>query len=234
MIRLDGVRFAYAGGTDVVDADTLEIGPGLTLLVGPNGAGKSTLLRLIAGVERPREGRISIGGHELWEAEVAARQPIAYVPEQPELTPYATIEEIVRLVCRLRRVSEQEGTAAIERAGLAAHASRSVRELSQGQRRRAVLAAAWVGQPSVLLLDEPLEAMDRAMRGEVIEWIRDAASGGLTAVVASHDFDDLVDTASAALSVRDGAVTSHVLPDDPAARRGLLDTLARGGPGPPK
>jgi ABC-type multidrug transport system ATPase subunit len=228
MIRLEGVRFAYPGGLDVVDAHELEIGPGLTLLLGPNGAGKSTLLRLIAGVERPREGRISIRGHDLWEAEVAARQPIAYVPEQPELTPYATIEEIIRLVCRLRCVSEDEATAAIERVGLAGHASRSVRQLSQGQRRRAVLAAAWVGQPSVLLLDEPLEAMDRAMRGDVIEWIRDSATQGRTAVVASHDFDDLVETASAALSVRAGSTTMHALPDDPVARGGFLDSLARG------
>jgi ABC-type multidrug transport system ATPase subunit len=228
MIRLDGVRFAYPGGADIVDTHELAIGPGLTLLLGPNGAGKSTLLRLIAGVERPREGRISIHGHDLWDAEVAARQPIAYVPEQPELTPYATIEEIVRLVCRLRGVSKDDAATAIERVGLAGHASRSIRQLSQGQRRRAVLAAAWVGQPSVLLLDEPLEAMDRAMRDEVIAWIRDAATQGRTAVVASHDFDDLVETASAALSVRAGSVTMHTLPDDPDARVRLLDSLARG------
>jgi ABC-type multidrug transport system ATPase subunit len=228
MIRLDGVRFAYPGAADIVEAHELAIGPGLTLLLGPNGAGKSTLLRLIAGVERPREGRISIHGHDLWNAEVAERQPIAYVPEQPELTPYATIEEIVRLVCRLRGVPKDDAAAAIERVGLAGHASRSIRQLSQGQRRRAVLAAAWVGQPSVLLLDEPLEAMDRAMRDEVIEWIRDAATQGRTAVVASHDFDDLVETASAALSVRAGSVTMHALPDDPGARGRLLDALARG------
>lgn len=228
MIRLDGVRFAYPDGTDVVDADALEIGSGLTLLLGPNGAGKTTLLRLIAGVERPREGHVSIHGHDLWEAEVAARQPIAYVPEQPELTPYATIDEIVRLVCRLRGVSEDDAAGAIDRVGLTGHASRSIRQLSQGQRRRAVLAAAWVGQPSVLLLDEPLEAMDRAMRDDVIEWIRDSATAGRTTVVASHDFGDLVDTASAALSVRGGSATIHTLPDDRTARCALLDSLARG------
>lgn len=228
MIRLDGVRFAYPDGTDVVDVDALEIGSGLTLLLGPNGAGKTSLLRLIAGVERPREGRISIHGHDLWEAEVAARQPIAYVPEQPELTPYATIDEIVRLVCRLRGVSEDAAAGAIERVGLADLGSRSIRQLSQGQRRRAVLASAWVGEPSVLLLDEPLEAMDRSMRDEVIEWIRDSAAQGRTALVASHDFGDLADAATGALSVRDGSATLHTLPEDHAARGALLDSLARG------
>jgi ABC-type multidrug transport system ATPase subunit len=228
VIRLDGVRFAYPGGPDVIDAREVGIEPGLTLLLGPNGAGKSTLLRLMAGVERPREGRISIHGHDLWKAEVAARQPIAYVPEQPELTPYATIEEIVRLVCRLRCVPEEEAAVAIERVGLAGHAARSIRQLSQGQRRRAVFAAARVGQPSVLLLDEPLEAMDRAMRDEIVRWIRESVEQGRTVVAASHEFDDFVETASAALSVRDGSAMVHPLPDDPAQRRDLLDTLARG------
>ena len=65
------------------------------------------------------------------------------------------------------------------------------------------------------------------VRDEVIEWIRDSATQGLTAVVASHDFDDLVETASAALSVHEGCVTKHALPHDPAARSGLLDALAR-------
>jgi ABC-type multidrug transport system ATPase subunit len=134
----------------------------------------------------------------------------------------------VRLVCRLRGVSEDAAAGAIERVGLADHASRSIRQLSQGQRRRAVLASAWVGEPSVLLLDEPLEAMDRAMRDEVIEWIRDSAAHGRTAVVASHDFGDLVDTAVAALSVHGGAATIHTLPDGHTARAALLDSLARG------
>mgnify|MGYP003694675093 CR=1 FL=1 len=101
-ISFRGVRFAYQAGVTVLDVPELEIGPGLTLLRGANGAGKTTLLRLAAGVERPDAGTIAIDGRDLWVEEARARKPIAYVPEQPDLTPYATIAEILSLVARLR------------------------------------------------------------------------------------------------------------------------------------
>jgi ABC-type multidrug transport system ATPase subunit len=227
VIQLRNVRFAYAGGPNAVDVQSLSIPPGLSLLLGPNGAGKSSLLRIVAGVERPAEGQISIGGHDLWSDEIAARKPLAYVPEQPELTPYATLEEIVRLVCHLRGVPDQQAAAALKRAGLESLGSRSVRQLSQGQRRRAVMAAAFVGQPSVLLLDEPFEAMDRGMREHLVDWIRDAVRQGHTVVVATHDFDELIELADRALAVEAGITTVHELPADTADREALLDRLAR-------
>jgi ABC-2 type transport system ATP-binding protein len=228
VILLDGIRFRYPGGPIVVEVDRLELGPGLTLLLGPNGAGKSTLLRMIAGVERPGQGRIAIHGHDLWSEEIASRKLLAYVPEQPELTPYATVREILQLVCRLRGVAEAEGSRALERVGLATDAARSVRQMSQGQRRRAVLAAALVGTPPVLLLDEPLEAMDRVMRDEIVAWIHGAVEQGRTVIAASHEFDDFAEIARAALAVRGGVAALHPLPADPVERSMVLDRLARG------
>lgn len=227
MIELREVRFAYADGPYAVDVRALTIPPGLSLLLGPNGAGKSSLLRVVAGVERPAGGSITIDGHDLWRDETAARRPIAYVPEQPELTPYATIHEILRLVCRLRGVSDDQGQVALERAGLAGLASRSVRQLSQGQRRRAVVAAAFVGRPTVLLLDEPFEAMDRGMREHLVDWIRTAVADGHTVVAATHEFDELMETADRALAVQQGVTTAHELPADRVERAALLDQLAR-------
>ncbi|HZF13113.1 MAG TPA: ABC transporter ATP-binding protein, partial [Thermoanaerobaculia bacterium] len=171
MIRLSGIGFSYGRGEPVLAEAEANLGPGLTLLVGPNGCGKSTLLKIAAGVELPDRGRVEIDGHDLWTNEVAARRSLAYVPEQPDLTPYATVREILGLVCRLRGEPRQAGEAALEKVGLAALAHRSVRELSMGQRRRAVLAAAFVGRPDHVLLDEPLEAMDRGARDDVLAWI---------------------------------------------------------------
>lgn len=229
MIRLEDVRFAYHGGPDVIRVPHLDIPRGLLLLLGPNGAGKSTLLRLIAGVERPRQGRILVEGLDLWRREVEARSNLVYVPEQPELTPYATIEEIVRLVCQLRGVDEAAGKQAIDRVGLGREARRSVRELSQGQRRRAVMAAALIGEASVLLLDEPLEAMDRGTRDDLLGWIHEASAVDRTVIVASHDFERLTQAAHAALAVEEGEVTLHEAPADVEERRALFDRLARGG-----
>ncbi len=95
----------------------LEITPGLTLRLGPNGCGKSTLRKLTAGSERPDSGRIEIDGHDLWSDEVAARRGLAYVPEQPDLTPYATVREILALVCRLRGEPRERGREALARVG---------------------------------------------------------------------------------------------------------------------
>ena len=126
MIRLRGVSFAYRAGEPVLDKVDLAIAAGLTLLLGPNGCGKSTLMRLIAGVERPDAGRVEIGALDLWTAEAAARKDLAYVPEQPDLTPYATVEEILRLVCRLR--GEPSAGSAIDSHPAAAQRAITVRD----------------------------------------------------------------------------------------------------------
>jgi ABC-type multidrug transport system ATPase subunit len=229
VIRMAGVAFAYGPGEPVLAAVDAVLGPGLTLLLGPNGCGKSTLLKIAAGVEMPDRGRVEVDGHDLWTAEVAARQSLAYVPEQPDLTPYATVREILGLVCRLRGEPRAAGDAALARVGLAALAHRSVRELSMGQRRRAVLAAAFVGRPGHVLLDEPLEAMDRGARDDILAWIDGLVAAGATVVAVSHDLDPFAPRATRALTVRGGqCLAFDPLPGDPATRRALLERLARG------
>lgn len=232
MIRFDRVSFHYRPAEPVLDRVDLELGPGLALLVGPNGCGKSTLLKLAAGIERPDEGAIALAGHDLWrdpQSEVEARRGLAYVPEQPDLTPYATLGEIVRLVCRLRGEPVESAAAALDRAGMGALARRSVRELSMGQRRRAILAAAFVGAPRIVLLDEPLEAMDRSARGQILDWIDALIAAGATVVVVSHDLAPFGERAGRFLSVGQGRVVEVApLPPDPGDRMALLERLASG------
>ena len=229
MIRLSGISFSYGPGEAVLAGLDLDLGPGLTLLLGQNGCGKSTLLKIAAGVEMPDRGRVEIDGHDLWTAEVAARRSLAYVPEQPDLTPYATVREILGLVCRLRGEPRTAAAEALERVGLAALSHRSVRELSMGQRRRAVLAAAFIGQPAHVLLDEPLEAMDRGARDDILAWIDRLIAAGATVVAVSHDLEPFVPRATRAITVREGRCQGiDPLPGDPAERRALLERLARG------
>ena len=229
MIRLHQAAFSYRDAEPVLAGVDLEIAPGLTLLLGPNGCGKSTLLKLAAGIERPDSGRIEIDGHDLWTDEVAARRGLAYVPEQPDLTPYATVREILDLVCRLRGEPREQGREALERVGLGKLSHRSVRELSMGQRRRAVLAAALVGTPRNALLDEPLEAMDRGAREDLLAWTDRLVAAGAAVVVVSHEIEPFAPRATRALSVRDGrCVDAGPLPSDPAERLALLDRMARG------
>lgn len=229
MIRLRGVSFSYGERAPVLDDLTLEIPAGLSLLVGPNGSGKSTLLRVVAGVEMPGRGVVEIGGVDLWKDEARARRGLAYVPEHPDLSPYATLTEILRLVCRLREEPLGRAQSALDAVGLGALGGRSVRELSMGQRRRAILAAAMVGTPDTILLDEPLEAMDRAMRETILAWIAAAVARGALVLAATHEIEPFLQGTSRALSVRSGkAVVRDALPVDGADRLVVVERLARG------
>ena len=229
MIRLHGAAFAYREGEPVLGGVDLEIHPGLTLLLGPNGCGKSTLLKLAAGIERPDAGRVEVNGRDLWTDEVEARRSLAYVPEQPDLTPYATVREILLMVCRLRGEPRMRAAEALDFVGLRDLAHRSVRELSMGQRRRAVLAAALIGTPRHILLDEPLEAMDRGAREDILAWIDRLLAGGATVLVVSHEIEPFAPRAQRAITVRNGqCLAVDRLPDDPAERMALLERMARG------
>jgi ABC-type multidrug transport system ATPase subunit len=228
VIRLRHVQFSYRPGERILDDLSLEIGPGLTLLVGPNGNGKSTLLKILAGIERPDMGTAEIEGYDLWKDEVDARRHLAYVSEHPDLTPYATIRDVIALVCRLRSESLETGNNALARAGLARVADRSIREVSMGQRRRAVLAAAWVGSPRVVILDEPLEAMDRAIREEILLWVDRVLETGAAVVIATHQIEPFVGKAARAISVRDGGWRLvEPLPSDALQRVAVLESLSR-------
>jgi ABC-type multidrug transport system ATPase subunit len=228
VIEIDHVRFGYVRDQPVLDDASVRLPGGLTLLVGPNGCGKSSLLKLLAGVERPAAGSVRLDGKDAWRDEVAARRHLVYLPEHPDLTPYASVLEVLWLVCRLRGEPLVRAEEALAKAGLAARANASVRELSAGQRRRALLAAAWIGTPRLALLDEPLESLDLALRERVLAWILDLARGGACVVVVSHQLEPFADQACVAVTVRDGRARAYELPSGPESRLELLRRLARG------
>jgi ABC-2 type transport system ATP-binding protein len=229
MIRFFDVSFAYEKKERTLHSISLEFHPGLTLLLGPNGCGKSTLLKLASGVEMPDSGTIAVNGHDLWKKEVEARKGLAYLPEHPDLSPYATIGEILNLVCRLRGESLDKGKTALEFFGLQHLAHRTVRELSLGQRRQAVFSACLVGNPSEVLLDEPMDGMDRHFQKEILGWIRDKIELGATIVLVSHTIELFIQLASEAVTIQSGrAFQFKELPASYDEKRSFLEQLAEG------
>jgi ABC-2 type transport system ATP-binding protein len=229
MIVFEDVSYAYETGQPVLEDLCLTLDSGLVLLLGPNGTGKSTLMKLAAGIERPDSGVITIDGLDLWKQEAAARRRLAYLPEYPDLTPYASVEEILRLVCRLRGRPEAEGIDALSFFELEGDSGRTIRELSLGQRRRAVFAAALVGTAKYILLDEPLAGMDTAIQGRIVEWTLDRVRGGALVLVVSHRAEPFIEQATLLVTIQEGrALVFPDPPADPQERRGLVFRLSRG------
>ncbi len=229
VISFQNVSFSYREDERILHAIDLEIHPGLTLLLGPNGCGKSTLLKLASGVEIPESGNIAVNGYDLWKDEVPARKGLAYLPEHPDLTPYASIKEILDLVCRLREQSLEEREKVLEFFSLQNLAHRTVRELSMGQRRRAVFAACLIGTPSHIFLDEPLEGMDRHIQKEILSWIENRTLSGATVVVVSHAIEPFIEMASTAVTVQNGRAFCYKnLPTQYEKKLFFLERLAEG------
>src|SRR5437588_11851869 len=193
-LRLEGVRKAYGQVEAVAGVDlTVREGEFFTLL-GPSGSGKTTLLRLIAGFERVDAGRIELGGRDVTSTPPYARDTNTVFQDYalfPHMTVAANIEyglKIKRLPRNHRRRRVQE---ALDMVRLGHLGSRQPSQLSGGQRQRVALARAIVNQPEVLLLDEPLGALDLKLRREMqIELKRIQRELGITFIYVTHDQDE--------------------------------------------
>jgi spermidine/putrescine transport system ATP-binding protein len=178
-----------------VDDLSLEFGRGeFFTLLGPSGCGKTTTLRMIAGFERPTEGEIRIEGEDVAQLPPHKR-PTNTVFQSYALFPHLSVESNVAFGLKRKKVSKGEIAervqAELERVGLAAHAKRKPSQLSGGMQQRVALARALVNLPKVLLLDEPLGALDLKLRkGLQIELKRIQREVGITFVYVTHDQEE--------------------------------------------
>jgi len=191
---LDGVSKRY-GNVRALDTTTLKVEPGeLVSLLGPSGCGKTTTLRLIAGFEFPDTGTVRIG-----ETDVSSLPPnkrgLGMVFQNYSLFPHMTVGENIGFGLRMAGVTKSEIASNVKRMlemiRLPEHGDRRISQLSGGQQQRVALARAIVNDPSVLLLDEPLGALDKNLReGMQFEIRRMQQDLGITSVMVTHDQEE--------------------------------------------
>jgi spermidine/putrescine transport system ATP-binding protein len=228
LIEFRGVSKRFGA---IVAADRLELavraGEFLSFL-GPSGCGKTTALRMIAGFEQPSEGEVLIGGENM-NGVPAYRRPVNMVFQHYALFPHLDVAGNVSYGLRQRTPRparaelQRKVAAALEMVRLSGYERRRSFELSGGQQQRVALARALVNEPKVLLLDEPLAALDRKLRREMqIELQNLQRSLGITFILVTHDQEEALSMSDRVAIMRDGRIvqtgTPSELYDEPASR----------------
>ncbi len=213
MLEIDAVTVTYDGRPAVSDAAVTVPDGSVLAVLGPSGCGKSTLLRAVAGLEPVAEGRIRWDGHDLASTPTHKRG-FALMFQDGQLFDHLSVARNVAYALRLRRVAVRERERRVgellELVGLGGYAARMPATLSGGERQRVALARSLAAQPRLLLLDEPLSALDAGLRerlaGDLAEILRAA---GTTTVLVTHDHEEAFAVADRLVVMREGRVVQQ-------------------------
>jgi putative spermidine/putrescine transport system ATP-binding protein len=209
-VRLEGLSRHY-GAVKALDGLDLTLHRGeLVVLLGPSGCGKTTTLRLLAGLEDADAGRITVGGHDVTH-QPANKRDMGMVFQAYSLFPHMTVKDNVAFGLRLRRQPkadrDKRAMDMLDLVGLTAQAERYAHQLSGGQQQRVALARALAIEPQVLLLDEPLSALDAKVRAQLRDQIRRIQlEVGITTLFVTHDQEEALAIADRVGVMRDGRI----------------------------
>lgn len=188
MIQVRGLRKLYEDQL-AVDGVSFELLPGqICGLVGPNGAGKTTTMRCVAGLIAPTEGEIDVAGCRFPKRLIEAKRQLAYVPDDPPLFDDLTVGQHLHFIGQLYRVADYRDRASdlLERFRLADKLDAGATSLSRGMRQKLAIACAYLYDPAVLLLDEPMTGLDPPGIRQLLASIRARAEAGATIILSSH------------------------------------------------
>jgi ABC-2 type transport system ATP-binding protein len=190
LLRFERICKAY-GAQAVLRDLSHHFSGGAFALRGPNGIGKSTLLAVLAGAEEADSGAIWIDGQPLRQSPVAAKARLAYTPDACPVYPFMRGRELLQFVAFARRCAlAPEVTRIVSRLVLDPHLETRFGDMSLGTQKKMMLAAAWIGDPAVMLLDEPSNGLDAEARAVLAELLKARAGRGVV-LISTHD-DDFV------------------------------------------
>jgi thiamine transport system ATP-binding protein len=217
MLELEGVSVAYDRAPVLHHIDLVIAGGSVVSLLGPSGSGKSTLLRVVAGLERPLAGTVRWDGRDL--ADVPPhRRGFGLMFQDLALFPHRDVLDNVafgpRMQGRTREASRERAREVLELVGLTGMERRAVSTLSGGEQQRVALARSLAPGPALLMLDEPLGSLDRALREALVPELRAIfATAGATVIHVTHDQDEALGIADRTVILRDGRVEADGSPE---------------------
>jgi ABC-2 type transport system ATP-binding protein len=211
MIAVRSLRKHY-GSFTAVDGIDFTVAPGEVLgLVGPNGAGKTTTLRCLSGIIAPSSGTVEICGHDIQKDGVAAKRELAFIPDEPHLFDYLTVEEHLRFVARLYGVADAESRIGPLLGELELTEKRRTLpgELSRGMRQKLAIACGLLHDPTVLVLDEPLTGLDPGGMRRMRATIAARAQAGTAVILSSHLLTLVEELCTKLLVIRHGRCVAY-------------------------
>jgi ABC-2 type transport system ATP-binding protein len=218
-LRLDELRMVFASGlkppVQALQGLTMEIPQGAVVgLLGPNGSGKTTAISCVLGLLRPQAGSVSLWGERVgYDLPPAADKRIGVLLEDTRLPPFLSVRGALAAVCRIRGFEGKAVKVELDRvvgaAGVEALLDRRVADLSKGQARRVGLAAALVGDPPLLILDEPSAGLDVNAREDFNALVRGLRGGTRTVLIASHLLSDIESTCTHIAIIQAGRIVVH-------------------------
>jgi ABC-2 type transport system ATP-binding protein len=211
MISVRGLTKLY-GDFTAVQSISFDVGVGEVLgLVGPNGAGKTTTLRCLAGIIAPSQGTVTIAGHDIQRDSIDAKRALAFIPDEPHLFEYLTVEEHLRFIARLYGVADVEERIPVLLAELELTEKRRSMpgELSRGMRQKLAIACGLLHSPSVLILDEPLTGLDPGGMRRMRETIAARATAGAAVILSSHLLNLVEELCTKLLVLRRGECVAY-------------------------
>ncbi|MBR0827820.1 ABC transporter ATP-binding protein [Bradyrhizobium manausense] len=208
-VSVTGVDKSYRKVRALRDVSFSLVPGRLSALVGHNGAGKTTLIKLMLGLIRSDRGEIRVMGQDPAAGEFSARRLLGYLPENVAFNAALTGRETLAFYARLKHIKPASAWALLDRVGLSDAADRRVGTYSKGMRQRLGLAQALLGQPRVLLLDEPTTGLDPALRQTFYEILNELRDDGATVLISSHALNELEDRAEHVLIMNRGRLVAQ-------------------------
>ena len=219
-VRVDELR-VIRGGRVVLPELSCEVAAGrVTGLLGPSGSGKSTLIRSIVGVQRVAGGSVTVLGEPAGSRPLRSR--VGYMAQAPSVYRDLTVRENLRFFARVLGTQADAVARAIADVSLEDHADQVVARLSGGQQARVSLAAALLGTPELLVLDEPTVGLDPVLRRDLWALFHGLAARGVTLLVSSHVMDE-ADRCDSLLLLREGRLLADATPAELRARTGAAE-----------